>query len=123
MCPREADGGLRRLPRPSVDTGMGLERLVAALQGRSSTYDTDLFAPLLRLLYQVSHAPQRLQLQREHAGCHGNLSVCVCRRQGRSRMVGGQGRGLRPAGTWPTGWWRTTPAHSPSASPTEFILA
>ena len=44
---RRADGLLTALPAPSIDTGMGLERIVAVLQGTLSNYDTDLFAPLL----------------------------------------------------------------------------
>ena len=44
---RQADGALTPLPAPSIDTGMGLERIVAVLQGTLSNYDTDLFAPLL----------------------------------------------------------------------------
>ncbi len=44
---RRADGTLTPLPDPSIDTGMGLERIVAVLQGRLSNYDTDLFTPLL----------------------------------------------------------------------------
>ena len=44
---RQADGALTPLPAPSIDTGMGLERIVAVLQGKLSNYDTDLFAPLL----------------------------------------------------------------------------
>ena len=44
---RDADGGLEPLPRPSVDTGMGLERIAAVLQGVHDNYATDLFAPLL----------------------------------------------------------------------------
>uniref|UniRef100_A0AAQ5ZIE4 Alanine--tRNA ligase n=1 Tax=Amphiprion ocellaris TaxID=80972 RepID=A0AAQ5ZIE4_AMPOC len=51
---READLSLRRLPQFSVDTGMGLERLVSVLQGKRSTYDTDLFTPLLHALHQRS---------------------------------------------------------------------
>ena len=44
---RDAAGTLTPLPRPSIDTGMGLERAAAVVQGKESSYDTDLFAPLL----------------------------------------------------------------------------
>ena len=44
---RSADGTLTPLPAPSIDTGMGLERITAVLQGTASNYDTDLFQPLL----------------------------------------------------------------------------
>nr|XP_055074102.1 alanine--tRNA ligase, mitochondrial [Misgurnus anguillicaudatus] len=54
---REGDGSLRALPQCSVDTGMGLERLVTVLQGKRSNYDTDLFTPLLSAIHQCSKAP------------------------------------------------------------------
>ncbi|MBN2338377.1 MAG: alanine--tRNA ligase [Acidobacteria bacterium] len=44
---RDASGRLEPLPSPSIDTGMGLERITTILQGQTSNYDTDLFQPLL----------------------------------------------------------------------------
>jgi alanyl-tRNA synthetase len=44
---RSADGTLKPLPAPSIDTGMGLERITAVMQEKDSNYDTDLFMPLL----------------------------------------------------------------------------
>ncbi|XP_053078710.1 alanine--tRNA ligase, mitochondrial isoform X3 [Acinonyx jubatus] len=57
---READGNLQPLPQRHVDTGMGLERLVAVLQGTRSTYDTDLFSPLLDAIQQGCGVPPYL---------------------------------------------------------------
>ncbi|MBV8114136.1 MAG: alanine--tRNA ligase, partial [Silvibacterium sp.] len=44
---RDAQGELHLLPKPSIDTGMGLERTAAVLQGEISNFDTDLFTPLI----------------------------------------------------------------------------
>ncbi|QEC52936.1 alanyl-tRNA synthetase [Anseongella ginsenosidimutans] len=47
---RKADGNLEALPTKHVDTGMGFERLCMALQGKTSSYDTDVFQPLIRYI-------------------------------------------------------------------------
>ena len=51
---RGADGALKQLPKPSVDTGMGLERLAAVLQGVHSNYDIDLFRNLIQAVMTVT---------------------------------------------------------------------
>lgn len=50
----EAPGKLNPLPKPSVDTGSGFERVVAAMQGQFSNYDTDLFSPMIEKASKLS---------------------------------------------------------------------
>ncbi|MCX8033799.1 MAG: alanine--tRNA ligase [Thermodesulfovibrio sp.] len=44
---RDEEGKLTPLPKPSIDTGMGLERITAIMQGKRTNFDTDLFAPII----------------------------------------------------------------------------
>ena len=53
---RQADGSMQPLPKPSVDTGMGLERIAAVLQHVNSNYDIDLFKRLIQAVAEVTGA-------------------------------------------------------------------
>jgi alanyl-tRNA synthetase len=52
---RDATGALNPLPKPSVDTGMGLERVTAVLENVISNYETDLFVPLIQRAAEICH--------------------------------------------------------------------
>ena len=51
---RKADGSLEGLPAKVIDTGMGFERLVRTLQGKTSNYDTDVFQPILKAIAEMA---------------------------------------------------------------------
>lgn len=52
---RKANGSLEKLPLQHVDTGMGFERLVRVVQGKTSNYDTDIFTPIIQKIAHLSH--------------------------------------------------------------------
>ncbi|MGA3282687.1 MAG: alanine--tRNA ligase, partial [Smithella sp.] len=51
---RDESGKLTPLPKPNIDTGMGLERLTAVIQSKKSNYDTDLFTPIIRFVEKTA---------------------------------------------------------------------
>jgi alanyl-tRNA synthetase len=73
---RDAGGKLTPLPKPSIDTGMGLERVAAVLEGVISNYDTDLFTPLIRRAAELTGAPLKKELGKEaHTKSAASLRV------------------------------------------------
>src|SRR5579864_6574125 len=73
---RDASGKLTPLPKPSIDTGMGLERLAAVLQGVISNYDTDLFTSLIKRAAELTGTLLKKELDKEaHTKSAASLRV------------------------------------------------
>jgi alanyl-tRNA synthetase len=62
---RDMSGKLNPLPKPSIDTGMGLERVASVLQGVISNYDTDLFTPLIKRAAELTGTSLTKELEKE----------------------------------------------------------
>ncbi|MGE5205525.1 MAG: alanine--tRNA ligase, partial [Chlamydiota bacterium] len=73
---RDAGGNLNPLPAPSIDTGAGLERLAAVLQGKVSNYDTDLFVPLMKKAAELCGVDYEKETRAE-TGTRGAASLRV----------------------------------------------
>jgi alanyl-tRNA synthetase len=73
---RDASGKLNPLPQPSIDTGMGLERITAVLQGVISNYDTDLFTPLIKRAAELTGTSLKEEIDKEaHTKSAASLRV------------------------------------------------
>src|SRR6184192_4072142 len=73
---RDTAGKLNPLPKPSIDTGAGLERLAAVLQGKISNYETDLFVPLIKRAAELTGTSLTKELEKEsHAKSAASLRV------------------------------------------------
>jgi alanyl-tRNA synthetase len=90
---RDASGALRPLPRPSIDTGMGLERVAAVVQGKRSNFDTDLLAPLIARIAGLAG-------RRYGAGAEDDVSMRVVADHARATTF------LVADGVFPSNEWR-----------------
>jgi alanyl-tRNA synthetase len=90
---RDASGAMTPLPRPSIDTGMGLERIAAVLQGKLSSWETDLFAPLIARVGSLAG-------KRYGAGEDDDVSMRVIADHGRTATF------LIADGVTPSNEWR-----------------
>jgi alanyl-tRNA synthetase len=73
---RDISGKLTPLPKPSIDTGAGLERVTAVLQGVISNYDTDLFVPLIKRAAELTGTSLKKEIEKEsHSKSAASLRV------------------------------------------------
>ena len=92
---RSSEGVLNALPKPSIDTGAGLERVTAVVQGVVSNYDTDLFVPLIERAAQLTGKQSKAtEAQEEKAHHAGSLRVIADHSRAATFLIGD---GILPA--------------------------
>ncbi|MGA8489305.1 MAG: alanine--tRNA ligase [Terriglobales bacterium] len=95
---RDATGKLNPLPKPSIDTGMGLERVTAVLQGVISNYETDLFVPLIERAAELTETSLKKELNKEaHTKSASSLRVIADHARAATFLISD---GLIPDNTW-----------------------
>ena len=91
---RSREGALEPLPRPSIDTGMGLERIAAVLQKVRSNYDTDLFAPMMARIELLTGCKYGVSAEKDVSfkviADHGRSAAFLI---GDGALPGNEGRG------------------------------
>jgi len=89
---------LEPLPRPSIDTGMGLERLAAVLQGVISNYETDLFTPLIKRAADLTSVSLKKETEKEaHTNSAASLRVIADHSRAATFLMAD---GLMPGNEW-----------------------
>jgi len=119
---RQVDGRLNPLPAPSIDTGMGLERVTASSRANLSNYDTDLFTPLLSAIGERAARTHRGTMEpsdvsmRRRGGSHARDDVPHRRRrravQRMARLRAAEDHAARDAARETPGGRRAVPAHA-----------
>jgi alanyl-tRNA synthetase len=93
---RDENGVLHPLPKPSIDTGMGLERITAVKEGALSNYDSSLFKPLLKAIEKITGKPYDPLSGSSHRVIADHIrAVCFLLAQGTSFDKEGRGYVLR----------------------------
>src|SRR5260370_21247753 len=87
----DAMGVLTLLPKPSIDTGAGLERIAAVLQGVISNYETDLFTPLIKRAAELTGTSLKKELDKEgHTKSAGSLRVIADHSRAATFLISGR---------------------------------
>lgn len=93
---RSSDGTLTPLPKPSIDTGMGLERVAALKEGKSSNFDSSLFMPMIRKVEELTGKPYHYESGASYRVIADHIrSICFLLAQGVNFDKEGRGYVLR----------------------------